>query len=126
MNEVKVTPVTSFTIDRKTWLQGEGSDESYLFRSRDGKQCCLGFYMEACAVPRQKITSVMTPMGLRLEFRNQVPNWLFNEDHNNISDVCNILMRVNDLENENPSDKEKRIALLFKQAGIEVTFTGEY
>jgi hypothetical protein len=126
MNEVKITPVTSFTIDRKTWLQGEGSDESYLFRSRDGKQCCLGFYMEACAVPREKITSVMTPMGFHLELRTQVPGWLFDEAHNNISDVCNILMRVNDLENENPSDKEKRIALLFKQAGIEVTFTGEY
>jgi hypothetical protein len=126
MNEVKVTPVTSFTIDRKTWLQGEGSDESYLFRSRDGKQCCLGFYMEACAVPRQKITSVMTPMGFRPELRTQVPGWLFNEDHNNISDVCNSLMLVNDIEHENHSDKEERITSLFKKAGIEVTFTGEY
>jgi hypothetical protein len=30
-------------VDRQTWLRGEGSEESWLRRKADGKQCCLGF-----------------------------------------------------------------------------------
>lgn len=47
------------TIDRATWLHGEGGKASYLLRQTDQKRCCLGFlgsalgYSDACLLGMQ-------------------------------------------------------------------------
>jgi hypothetical protein len=33
------------TVDRKTWLRGEGDRVSRLLRPSDGQMCCLGFWL---------------------------------------------------------------------------------
>ncbi len=53
-----------FTIDRKTWLRGEGPLESYLLRRYDGKRCCLGFKAEACGYFLLDLADIHDPAGL--------------------------------------------------------------
>jgi hypothetical protein len=33
-------------IKKSEWLRGEGKINSYLYRSTDGKKCCIGFFCE--------------------------------------------------------------------------------
>lgn len=52
------------TINRRTWLRGEGSEESYLRRAEDGKMCCLGFAaIQLGKLSEDDITSVQSLCG---------------------------------------------------------------
>ena len=95
MSEVK-----SFTIDRATWLHGEGADNSYLLRPTDGKMCCLGHYLKAVGIEEEAITSVDTP--------------------------CQYLIKDNDDTTDSRNEKEYNIIAGFKEVGIDVSFTGSY
>jgi hypothetical protein len=118
--------VKSFTIDRATWLHGEGSEDSYLIRSRDSKKCCLGFYLENCGLPKEYLTDRMSPMGWDAEMHARTPDWLFNGNKLRVSDACQLLMNTNDAPTDPPSEKEASIIAGFKAVGIEVSFTGSY
>ena len=65
--------VHSFVVDRKTWLRGEGHEQSVLLRGSDQKQCCVGFLMEQCGIPRELLLERGQPYGLSntLEFNTE-------------------------------------------------------
>lgn len=48
-------------IDRSRWLRGEGSDDSFLLRPRDGRMCCLGFCALAMGLNEDDIRNVYEP-----------------------------------------------------------------
>jgi hypothetical protein len=122
MKEVK-----SFTIDRANWLQGEGSADSYLIRSRDGKQCCLGFYLLSCGLPEEYLTNRRSLIGLSEKMMTLTPDWLLDENTEGVSWACHNIMLMNDDCTFAPlSEKEASITTSFKAAGIEVSFTGSY
>jgi hypothetical protein len=109
------------TIDRNTWLRGEGSVASRLLRKDDGKKCCLGFYMNACGVSDSKIEDVRLPSDL-----DDIPNeaaWLVEKEIKNLnipSLMAYDLMQCNDESLQ--GDREEEITKIFKEAGVEVEF----
>src|ERR1700722_12417701 len=50
-----------FTIDRKTWLRGEGGGESYLRRPSDSKMDCFGQRAVACGIDMEALLSRRFP-----------------------------------------------------------------
>ena len=113
--------VTEFTIDRNTWLRGEGSVGSYLKRECDGKQCCLGFYALACGYSEGAILNGHTIEDLG-PFAEQTV-WLCAqpvEDEN--LDIADGLMSVNDEINSDYTYREEFITKTFAKQGIAVTF----
>lgn len=52
----------TFTIDRRTWYRGHGSQESSLLRP-DGFQCCLGQVARACSIPDHRIRNQLGPIS---------------------------------------------------------------
>jgi hypothetical protein len=112
------------TIDRDKWLRGEGSDNSALIRSADGKMCCLGFLGVACKIPKRALTSVPSPICVHSKFQNRkVWKHLFDADENVNNSLCQQLIVANDSAH-NKATKETRIATLFRKIGVEVEFVG--
>ncbi len=118
--------VTAFTVDRATWLHGEGADNSYLFRGMDGKKCCLGFLALACDVPVESI------LQRQLLSRLEAAHWvLLPETMREASHTLELLMELNDVplnkcstNLQSDEDREQRLAAVFKKLDIDVTFTG--
>lgn len=114
-------------IDRQTWLRGEGSDNSRLFRVEDGKMCCLGsFAIQLAGLTKDQIAGVATPdtipignWGALLEMGTRTCRGK-SEPAPRPSSVCFTLMDVNDKE-EDP-DKEQYLTELFASIGVAVTF----
>lgn len=114
-------------IDRKTWLRGEGSDNSKLLRVEDGKKCCLGsFATQLAGLTEDQIAGVATPDGIA------IGNWgkLLeigtrtvcgkSEPSPRPSPVCISLMSQNDRQDD--PDKEQKLTELFASIGVAVTF----
>jgi hypothetical protein len=121
MSEVK--KVTEFTVVRDTWLRGEGPDKSYLLREGDTKQCCLGFYLEACGVPREKLLYQAAPAELGEVVPKQA-TWLV---HGGIARGCHTaeacaLMSTNDEEEMKDTDREAKLIKLFAKKHITLKF----
>lgn len=118
-------------IDRKTWLRGADADDginSFLFRTYDGKRCCLGFYgnqhagksdhdmadvqaPQLCVVgdewgPLVRVSDMTQPRALRAEQTL----------------VCVHLVSANDDRDLDESSREERVTELFSIIGIEVEF----
>lgn len=120
--------VRSFTIDRFRWLHGEGSDKSYLFRPEDKKQCCLGFYLEACGLKRADLRHQL-PSDCSGPRSDLVPVWLLGRrafSGRIDSPQSSQLMRVNDSESWTDEERETRIIEIFKRKGVKVKFVGKY
>lgn len=113
------------TIDRSRWLRGEGDSRSVLHRPSDGKMCCLGFYLEACGIPRERLTGRSTPGSILT--KDQAPEeakWLFQKDDDRgsyHSGACIDLMRTNDAT-RSERQREEIIAEEFAFHGVNVTF----
>ena len=114
-------------IDRNTWLRGEGSAGSKLLRSRDGKQCCLGFL--ACelgssqddigdkANPSQ-VPSVKWLPGMLHECDQCTPG-----SHVKDSDLTSTLININDsMMYASESQREADLSSAFAELGVEVEF----
>lgn len=126
-------PVKSFSIDRKTWFHGQCG--SRLLCQSDNKRCCLGFYLNACGLSDAEIADKSTPLSVFYENPNSVPDWLIEQIglapiH---TEIALHLMDVNDRTMSSAgigyimrTEREAKITELFAQAGITVTFTGEY
>ncbi len=111
--------ITSFTVDRATWLHGEGSLASVLLRV-DGKKCCIGFLCLAAGVPKQEIYNAGTVAALEhAEHRALVPTALQTEPGR-------VLMTINDNPVLADHVREQKLIEGFKDIGIELTFTGWY
>lgn len=123
MNEQRVT---AFTIDRNTWLRGEGPTRSKLLRSDDGRKCCLGFYSTACGLPDDDIRDVISPSALEEKLgRIGEMEWLLDspsKDHEEFSESADRLMEFNDNVYGDPAEREQVIVDTFAAQGITVTF----
>lgn len=117
-------------IERSKWLHGEGSEESRLLRSEDGKMCCLGFFALSCNLTPDHISDEPTPneVGIRMWDQN-VADWLWDdasglEAASYLSSDCQALMDINDSVIITEDDREKQIATIFASRGVEVEFVG--
>lgn len=112
-------------IDRKTWLRGEGSAASFLRRSEDGKQCCLGFYCRAVGLSLGQITDNHSPWGAahNENCENLLPGWLINSYEQDNSLDCQSLMDIND--EPGLKDREEKIKEIFALHDVQISFKGE-
>jgi hypothetical protein len=116
------------TIDRNTWLRGEGGDDSFLLREVDGKQCCLGFLGFACGATRKQLIGARTPSVSRVLdiFNKDLGKFLFVSDHwNEFSKDAEELMYINDRLPEyfsSETEREKQLTEIFARNGIEIEF----
>lgn len=107
------------TIDRPTWLRGEGGDASALLREKDGKMCCLGFYALACGMEKEDIVGRGGPRSVTMTTDTPLPEqmqWLMCGPAEHSGDATALMV-----ENDNHA-KEERIAELFAKHGVEVEF----
>lgn len=128
-------------IDRSIWLRGEGNEDSYLLRNTDNKMCCLGIYLEACGVSRERLGGIPTPSELA-NLDVEVPKeaeWLVNKKpnptpsqrwegtpwaHRLMEENDDVLPRnaPKDIKKQNEHRREANIAQLFRANGVEVEF----
>lgn len=124
-------------INRKTWLRGEGNEASRLLRAIDGKMCCLGFYGLACGLQSEDIKGREAPDGASKEdciadvrevahplvskWQSKAP-WLYSSSGFGLSHACLELMKINDDEGIDASERERDITAIFASAGIDVKF----
>lgn len=107
-------------INRKTWLRG-GRSDSFLYRSGDGKKCCLGFYCQAIKIPLKEMDYILSPSGLvinenrKLKLKSLVRDGFDNK-------VCNKLMDFNDREELSEKKRKEKIKFWFKKIGVQVEF----
>lgn len=114
-----------FTVEKKTWLRGEGCSESYLLREDDGKRCCLGFYGQALGIDDADLISAPAPSDMA----DQYKTWgellrpaPYKSCGYEPSIVCTELMIANDDEDMSDNEREKHIEELFGRIGVEVEF----
>lgn len=114
------------TIDRARWLRGDLIQEDSQLLSPMGRMCCLGFYLEACGVPREKLLGESCPSNLRELLPGQA-DWLAEKAlHKDRVDnlVEDEFISVNDDAQLSEKGRELRLQQLFKQRGIRVRFVG--
>jgi len=77
---LQITPKNVFTIDRKTWLRGEGLSFSSLLRIKDNKRCCLGFYCQFLGVSDDDMLEIGQPNLLPAHLQQKLgmyDSWFF-------------------------------------------------
>ena len=129
--------VLKFTVQRKTWYRGKGADESRLC-TLDGEKCCLGFLARALGYRHDRILNRGTPDDV---FKNgddgtktRINKWPASlveamlmengkTDYTN-TELCSRLMNLNDDTSITEEYREKRLTVVFKEAGIQVQFKG--
>ncbi len=115
-------------IDRATWLRGEGSEDSYLYRQSDEKKCCIGFYCLVVGLDIQRISGYQLPEYLFTGKDNadvaKLDRLLERKDTGAIvdSEICGKLVSANDSERISDLERELKIAELFAQIDVEVEF----
>jgi hypothetical protein len=116
----------TITIERSKWLRGNESDSMLL--DKEGKMCCLGFYLSQCRVPKKDLLTVSTP-GCFADKKELPPQakWLIGRSpvllNQNSSDGAD-LMDINDATEDISSEehRETEIKRIFKQHNIVVDF----
>ena len=108
-----------FSINRNTWLRGEGAEASRLLRFADKKMCCLGFYLRACGVPTQILLGANTPYAIRGSVPKEAA-WLL---HPYVADMS-ALMEENDSYYVTEKGRERRIKEIFARHSVLVEFEG--
>jgi hypothetical protein len=113
-------------IDRSRWLRGNPDDSCLL--DRNGKMCCLGFYLKSCGAADVELLEAGSPACLTHHPRPA--KWLvvnvarddLHEATQLDSNRCTALMQVNDSVEWTDENREREIAHLFHRQGIEVEF----
>lgn len=100
------------TIDRSKWLRGDPNN-SYLRRSSDGKQCCMGFFARKLGVSASKIKGVETLRGLSGDYA------AFEENHEEVMDN---IYHTNDTKDMRDNDREVALIKLGEEIGVKFTF----
>jgi hypothetical protein len=110
------------TIDRRTWLRGEGKETSYLLRRADQKQCCVGFYLEACGVPRDILVGNEAAHSPEVgEILPEEAKWL-NTKYIYSTPDARCLYGANDSRDLSEEDREAIIKEIFLKHDVEVEF----
>lgn len=121
----KVKPKRGFTIDRRIWYRGEDGG-SYLYRSEDRKQCCVGIYLRACGVAVKDVRDQTTAARM-VEEGGVIPSragWLndLSGEWPASSTAASMLYAINDAAKE--AGREQRLASIFARHGETVRFIG--
>lgn len=117
------------TVERSRWLRGEGSTESALLRTRDGKMCCLGFACITLGRTEDQIRGWISPTSgqycvdgsllagsnTRLVVRNESGHWTE-------PDVVAEAMVINDNRDMPDDQRETTLTTLLSQIGIDLEF----
>ena len=125
-------------IDRAIWLHGgkknsditKANGASYLLRPADNKMCCLGIYLHACGVTKERLNGVISPIGVlshsMFKETKDIPRqarWLTTKNYP-YSDSPTVdateLMNIND-----KSADEWKITKIFGSHDVDVTFKGK-
>ena len=120
--------MTKFTVSRKRWLRGEGSDASTLLRQKDSKMCCLGFFaMQVCGAKESDIYDLQAPSCAWRTVKWPEKVWRENDMNGERSAAresmeINGLMQINDEVNLSEIDREAMLKEDFKAFGYEVEF----
>lgn len=111
----------TLTIDRKRWLCGEGSENSELYRPKDRKMCCLGFFArQICGAKVEDIKGKDGPGDTTFEW----PEWLLQDRIT--TDKCYRLMETNDVEILTTKERESKVKKMFAKKDIKTVFVGKY
>jgi hypothetical protein len=117
------------SIDRATWLRGEGNEAgaSCLLRIGDGKMCVLGKYAFALGMTRDQLRGVPSPIGFNklhddLLFKEERAKWLFDGNPNKVSQDAHELMATNDAEGLSETTREQTLIDIFAKHEIELEF----
>lgn len=121
-------------IKRSEWIHTKKdlNSPSKLYRSRDGKKCCLGFYGSACGISSDAmrdlgafwVRGVCTIMDERGVYTEGLPGemqWLV-QGNGEPSDDAAYAMRANDNPFLTADEKESKIASVFAAHNVNVTF----
>ena len=121
-----------FTIQRETWLRGEGIDDSYLLRKSDKKMCCLGQILEQCGIPKSRLKGMKSPMNIKYKKIKKGTEFLLENGfdiHGRptlIDSILNIeAMDINDDTGIDDGKREKELRGLFAAHKINLKFKGK-
>ncbi len=112
-----------FTIDRSKWIRGEGWHNTCLYRPKDDKLCCLGFFSLACGLTKEDIANKKAPRDIEDKL-HLYPDWALEVDLYDQGTFLNYIIDVNDELSKyiSEEDREKELTNLFSNLGIEVEF----
>ena len=137
-----VKDVKKFTVVRKDWYRGKGTDKSCLANSAN-KLCCLGFYAEACGLDRKTIRNLPSPEEAVRATKGKHVNTIYDKsvtresgvvweteltacyyrsDDDCNTSLCSDLMNINDDQELKEEEREKQLKEKFKEIGIKVIF----
>lgn len=118
--------IKKFTVDRRTWLRGEGGVSSKLMRSSDGKMCCLGFLGEACGLTKTALRDNGDFTDLSRPLIAEIPQELVKRgDHVGLysnTEIATQLMNLNDETGIDDIERERSLTCIFAQIGLTVEF----
>ena len=114
-------------VDRRTWLRGEGSRDSFLLRRSDGKMCCLGSVALALGYTQDQIRGYTTPSALTDVTKFVDTGFVFKESTEAgpaPTQTCHDMMKDNDSQNPSykDSEREEDLTRFAKKLGIELVF----
>jgi hypothetical protein len=115
-----------FIIDRLTWLRGEGSDKSRLYRPSDGKMCCLGQIACQYGYTKEEISGRSSPFGM---YSNEIPNknkfyekFAYVTLQGDNREMPGKMMEINDDITLDSQSMENKLQALGLEMGIELEF----
>lgn len=115
--------IKAFTIDRSRWLNGHSNkvwSETSTLCSYTDKQCCMGFYAEACGVPRERLKGCGALAQLFDSERAKIHEELS-------SQLAYDFYATNDAKNMSRDKREQVLTKRFKdKLGVKVKFVGRY
>lgn len=127
-----------FTVKRSEWLRwGEsllpdGSLGSCLYRSSDGKKCCLGFLALEAGCTLNDIRDVGSPENLFCRSKIKITGLTTLSPHPFMhairreeyhTEVCKSILHTNDTSSiESDEQREEELMKLFQELGVEVIF----
>jgi hypothetical protein len=116
--------VMKFTVVESKWLRGgKGGPLSMLLNNR-GDQCCMGFFAEACGVPRSALLeSCYFSSKAVVPHYDLIPEPLRPQGDIRVhGDVALKIYLTNDDIRISDEERKQNLTALFAEAGIEVDF----
>ncbi len=129
-----------YTINRKTWRSGVGTEENGSGKGETellndlGYMCCLGQMCEQLGIPKTKLLNIMTPRIIhkKLGFDNEpemhklLSKAKLVDDYLGVNSVLALTaMQINDDHNITQKQREDQLIVLFSLDDIELEFIGE-
>ena len=105
----------SFQVSRSKWLRGEGYENTFLLREKDGKMCCLGFLAMSLGNSTKRLKNTPSPCeGMNF------PKTLSYKNGN--TKQCALIQQINDDKSVTDQERERDLKREFSFCGINVEF----